>query len=75
MSVRVNEAVRVPGAVGANVTLIVQLPPGATELPQMLGSKKSPALVPATWMLLMVKVAFPVLVRIRSWDPLVDPTG
>jgi hypothetical protein len=31
-------AVRVPAAVGVNVTLIVQLPPAASELPQVLDS-------------------------------------
>src|SRR5208283_2442533 len=74
LSVMVNEAVRVPGAVGANVTLRVQVPPAATELPQVLVSEKSPALVPATWMPVMVKLALPVLFRVRGWDALVDPT-
>jgi hypothetical protein len=74
LSVMVNEAVRVPGAVGANVTLMVQVPPAATELPQVLVSEKSPALVPATWMPVMVKLALPVLFRVRGWDVLVDPT-
>ncbi len=36
LSVMVTAAVRVPGAVGAKVTLIVQLPFAATELPQLL---------------------------------------
>ena len=31
-----NEAVRVPAAVGLNVTLMVQLPPPASEAPQVL---------------------------------------
>ena len=35
LSVTVNEALRVPVAVGENVTLIVQLDPVATELPQL----------------------------------------
>lgn len=35
-SVIVTAAVRVPGALGAKVTLIVQLAPAVTELPQVL---------------------------------------
>ena len=36
LSVMVTEAVRLPGAVGVKVTLMVQLPPAGTELPQVL---------------------------------------
>jgi hypothetical protein len=36
LSAMVTAAVRVPGEVGVKVTLIVQLPPAATELPQLL---------------------------------------
>jgi hypothetical protein len=36
LSVIVTEAVRFPVAVGVNITLIVQVPPAATELPQVL---------------------------------------
>jgi len=36
LSVMVTEAVRLPGAVGVNVTLMVQLLPANTELPQVL---------------------------------------
>ena len=36
LSVTVKDALRVPVAVGENVTLIVQLDPAATELPQLL---------------------------------------
>ena len=46
LSVRVTAAVRVPVAVGVKVTLIVQLAPAATELPQVLVWAKSPGLVP-----------------------------
>jgi hypothetical protein len=38
LSEMLTDAVRVPVAVGLNVTLIVQLPPAATELPQVLVS-------------------------------------
>ena len=36
LSVMLTEAVRLPLAAGVNVTLIVQLAPAATELPQLL---------------------------------------
>jgi hypothetical protein len=36
LSVMLNVAVRVPGALGVIVTVMVQLPPAATELPQVL---------------------------------------
>ena len=38
LSVTVTETVRAPKAVGVKVTLMVQLPPAATELPQLLVS-------------------------------------
>jgi len=74
LSTIVTAAVRVPGPVGANVTLIVHKAPAATELPQVLVAAKSPELPPVTWMLEMVRLAFPVLVRVTAWAALVDPT-
>lgn len=74
LSVRVSVADRVPGPVGVKVIVIAQLPPGATELPQVLVSEKSPAFVPIIWMPVMVKAVFPVLFRVNVWDPLGDPT-
>jgi hypothetical protein len=41
-------AARVPVLVGANVTLIVQLAPGATEAPHVLVSPKSAPFTPVT---------------------------
>ena len=58
------EAVRLPLADGVNVTLIGQLPSAATELPQVLVSEKSLAFVPVTVMLVMLKAALPVLLRV-----------
>jgi hypothetical protein len=57
-------AVRFPRAEGVNITAIVQLAPAATELPHVLVSAKSLALVPVTVMLVMLKVALPVLLRV-----------
>jgi hypothetical protein len=64
LSVIVREAVRVPAELGVNVTLIVQLPPAATELPQVVVSGKSPGLAPVTTKPLMPKAEFPMFVRV-----------
>ena len=64
LSVILTEAVRLPGAVGVKLTLIVQLPPAGTEPPQKLGATKSSALGPVTRMLRMLKAALPVLFRV-----------
>ena len=68
------EAVRVKGAVGVNVTWMAQLVPCAKELPQLFVSKKSPALAPVMLMLVMLKLAFPVLERVTLCPALVVPT-
>lgn len=57
LSVTLKVPVRVPEAVGVNVTLMLQFPPAASELPQLLVWPKSPlAAIPA-----MVSVPLPVL--------------
>ena len=61
LSVRVTAAPRVPLAAGVKVTLIVQLAPAATELPQLLVWAKSLALAPVSARLEMLKAEFPVL--------------
>jgi len=65
LSVMLTEAVRLPLAEGLNVTLIVQLLPAATELPQVLVWAKSLALVPVSARLVMLKAALPVLPKVR----------
>jgi nicotinamidase-related amidase len=65
LSVTVRAAVRDPLAVGVKVTLIEQLAPAATELPHVLVWAKSLGLVPVRAMLVMVKAALPVLLRVR----------
>lgn len=67
-------AVLGPMAAGAKVTVIVQLPPAATELPQVFVWPKSPPFVPVTATLVMPKLAFPVLVKVTIWAALVVPT-
>ena len=63
-SVMVTEAARLPLAEGVKVTLIAQLAPAATELPQLLVWAKSLALAPETAMLLTLKAALPELVSV-----------
>ena len=63
-SVMVTEAVRPPLAAGVKVTLMVQLAPAATELPQLFVGAKSLALAPETAMLLTLKAALPELVSV-----------
>jgi len=67
-------AVRGPVAVGLNVTLIVQLLPAATELPQVFVWVKSPGLVPVTAMLVMLSVPVPVLVSVTDFVEPLFPT-
>jgi hypothetical protein len=64
------EAVRAPLADGAKVTLMVQLAPEATELPQVLDWAKSPAFVPVTDTLEIVKAALPELLTVTAWAAL-----
>ena len=61
LSVTATAAARVPDAAGTNVTLIVQLAPAATDVPQVLLWAKSPLLVPVTATLVMLNAALPVL--------------
>src|SRR5512146_843544 len=75
LSLMLTEAVRVPVAVGVKVTLMVQLPLAATELPQVFVWAKSPELVPASEMPLIVRVLLPMLVRVTFWAVLLVPTA
>ncbi len=67
--------VRVPRWVGLKVTLIVQLFPAATELPQVLVWAKSPGSAPVMVILVMLSVAFPVLVSVTGCAELAVPTS
>ena len=78
MSVRESEAARPPPAEGVKVTLIVQLAPTATELPQLLVSEKSPPLAPVSVRPVTLKAALPGLAKVmvcavvaapRDWFP------
>jgi hypothetical protein len=75
LSVMLTAAVRLPVAEGVKVTLIVQLAPAATELPQVLVWAKSLALAPVTARLVMFSVALPVLLTVTLRAVLVVGTG
>ena len=64
-------AVRDPATVGVKVVLMVQLLPAATLLPQVFVCAKSPGFVPASEMLEMLRVAFPVLESVTVCGALV----
>jgi hypothetical protein len=68
------KALRVPAAVGANITLIEQLAPAATLLPHVFVWEKSPGFVAVKPTLSMYSAAFPVLVRVTFCAALVVPT-
>lgn len=74
LSVMVSEAVRAEAAVGVKVTLMVQLPLAATELPQVFVCAKSPGLAPVNVMLLIARAVFPVLFSVTACAALVVPT-
>jgi len=74
LSARFMVAVRVPTAVGMNVTLIVHVPLAATELPQVLVTAKSPGFVPVVVMPVIDKLVLPVLVKVTDCALLATPT-
>ena len=66
LSVTVSVADLAPEAVGLNVTLIAQLAPAATLLPQVFVCEKSAPLAPVNVMLVIVNVAVPLLVSVTA---------
>jgi hypothetical protein len=64
LSLKATPATRVPGPAGENVTVTAQLAFAASVVPHVPVEVKSPAFVPVTEMLVMLKVAFPVLFRV-----------
>ena len=67
-------AVRDPGAVGANVTLIEQFAPDATLLPQVFVWTKSAAFPPVRPRLVTLRAALPVFDSVTDLAGLVVPT-
>ena len=66
LSVMARAAVRLPLAEGLKVTLMAQLEPAASELPQLFVCAKSLAFEPKTAMLEMLKSALPELLRVTA---------
>jgi hypothetical protein len=64
LSAMLTEAVSALAEEGLKVTLIVQFPPAATELPHVLVWAKSLALVPAIPTLVIYKVPLPLLRKV-----------
>jgi hypothetical protein len=73
-SLIVNVPVRVPTAVGVNLTPIVQDAPPARLDPQVLVCEKSPLFVPAMRMLEMLNAAVPRFFKVTLLAALVVPT-
>jgi hypothetical protein len=74
LSVIVTAAARLPATVGLNITLIVQLPPAATLVPQLSALLKSPLFAPPSTRLLILNAPLPLFVSVTACELLVDPT-
>jgi len=72
LSVTVRVAVRVPEATGEKVTLMLQLVPAASEVPQLSLSANSP--LGAILMPLIERAVAPVLISLRRCMALLVPT-
>jgi len=75
LSVKVTLAVNDPLATGVKVTLMAQLAPAATLVPQLLLCAKSLGFVPPSPMLLTLNAALPVLLKVMVCEELATPTG
>ena len=75
LSVKVTAADSAPINEGVKVTLTVQVPLAATELPQVLVWLKSPELVPEMATPVTLSAALPLLVRVTDWAELEVPTA
>ena len=74
LSVTESVAVRFPVADGVNVTVIEQLAPAATLVPQVLVSAKSAAFVPVKEMPVMLTATLPLLLNVTLLGRLLVPT-
>lgn len=66
---------RAPVAAGVNVTLMKQLAPDATLLPQVVVCLKSPGFVPVIETLRLLTAASLLLLSVMVFDKLVVPSG
>ena len=74
LSLTETDAVRAPATVGVKTALMVQLPPAATDEPQVLVCEKSPGSAPVIVMLEIDSVAKPELKRVIPLGALLVPT-
>jgi hypothetical protein len=75
LSLTETDAVRAPATVGVKTALMVQLPPAATDEPQVLVCEKSPGSAPVIVMLEIDSVALPVLNNVMPLGALLTPTA
>jgi antitoxin (DNA-binding transcriptional repressor) of toxin-antitoxin stability system len=68
-------AVLAPVPLGVKITLMVQLEPAATLVPQVFVCEKSLLLVPVTLMLVTLSAMLPSLASEIAWVPVEVPTG
>jgi len=73
LSATARVAVKLATDAGLKVTLIEQLVPAASDVPQLLVSEKSPGLAPPMVMPPMVRAAFPVLESVAVCEALLVP--
>jgi hypothetical protein len=70
----VKVAVREPAAIGVKVTLMAQVAPAASDVPQVLVSVKSLLLVPVMVTPVMLKDVVPLLLKVVVSGALLVPT-
>jgi hypothetical protein len=73
LSVTVSVPLKLAAEAGVKTTVMVQLPPAATEVPQLLLSGKSVGFAPVTLILEMLSVAVPGLESVNG-SVAVEPT-
>ena len=66
LSVTVNCPARAPIAEGLKLIIMVQVPPDANDVPQLLFSVKSAALAPDKTILEIVRAGLPELLRVTA---------
>jgi hypothetical protein len=75
LSATSNFALLDPFAPGVNTTLIPQLPPAASDVPQLLVCVKSVGFVPAKLIPLIVNATVPGFVKVTVCAVLATPVG
>ena len=75
LSVMMMAAVNAPVAAGSKCPWMLQFAPAAKLVPQLLANTNEDAFVPVRAMLVMDKVALPVLVKVTACDAVAVPTA